>query len=61
MPNKVLSVGKLPNAQYQHVQQTARILTEASCLLDIPHLLPYHPARQQHTSQVQPPGDNEPD
>ena len=59
--NKVLLVGKPPIAQYQPVQQTARVTTKASRLLDIPRFSPYHPASRQHTSQVQPPGDNEPD
>ena len=52
LPNKVLPVGKPPNARGQPVQQTAQILTEANCLLDIPRFSPYHPARQQHTSRV---------
>ena len=59
--NKVLLVGKPPIAQYQPAQQTARVTTKASRLLDIPRFSPYHPACRQHTSQFQPLGVNDSD
>lgn len=60
LPLKVLTVGKSFCLQAPDLYQIARILAEASRFAT-PRLSPYHPARQQHTSQVQPPGDNEPD
>ena len=61
LQNKVLPVGKLPIPQRQSAQQIVRIIEEASRLPDVPCLSAYHPAHRQHISQVQPPGDNEPD
>ena len=58
---KVLPIGKpfyLPTLALFWITGT---VAEASSPPDVPCVSPYHPAQQQHISQVQPPGDNEPD
>ena len=58
---KVLPVGKLFYRQAPALLWITGTVAEASSPPDVPCLSAYHPAHRQRISQVQPPGDNEPD
>ena len=59
LPNKVLPVGKPCCLSTPALHRIAGAMAQASRLFDVPRFSPYHPVSEKHTSQVQPPGDNE--